>query len=121
MRRAVKKTTDPAVCFHREVLEGVHTNSSNTAYRCLFVDRTDLLNEFYQRIGKNVEKVFTMSISATAPDGNVSYFSDAKRGAPGEMVFIPWAIRRRHAGCNAIPPSLCASSFRAALRAMCSG
>lgn len=81
-----KHNDEPAVYFHREVLEGVHTNASNAAYRCLFVDRTDLLNEFYQRIGKNVEKILTMSISANAPGGNVSYFSDAKRGAPGEMV-----------------------------------
>lgn len=81
-----KRNDAPTVYFHREVLEDVHTNGSNAAYRCLFVDRTDLLNEFYQRIGKNVEKVLTMSISAKAPGGNVSYFSDAKRGAPGEMV-----------------------------------
>jgi pimeloyl-ACP methyl ester carboxylesterase len=81
-----KRNDAPTVYFHREVLEDVHTNGSNAAYRCLFVDRTDLVNEFYQRIGKNVEKILTMSISAQAPGGNVSYFSDAKRGAPGEMV-----------------------------------
>jgi len=81
-----KRNDDPTVYFHREVLEDVHTNANNAAYRCLFVDRTDLLNEFYPRIGKNVEKILTMSISANAPGGNVSYFSDAKRGAPGEMV-----------------------------------
>ncbi|MBI5436449.1 MAG: alpha/beta hydrolase [Nitrosomonadales bacterium] len=81
-----KRNDDPTVYFHREVLEDVHTNGNNAAYRCLFVDRTDLLNKFYQLIGKNVEKVLTMSISAKAPGGNVSYFSDSKRGAPGEMV-----------------------------------
>ena len=81
-----KRNDDPTVYFHREVLEHVHTNSSNAAYRCLFLDRTDLLNEFYNRIGKNVEKILTMSISATAPGGNVAYFSNVKRGAPGEMV-----------------------------------
>ena len=81
-----KRNDAPTVYFHREVLEDVHTNGSNAAYRCFFVDRTDLLNEFYQRIGRNVEKILTMSISAKAPGGNVSYFSDAKRGAPGEMI-----------------------------------
>ena len=81
-----KRNDGPTVYFHREVLEHVHTNSYNAAYRCLFVDRTDLLNEFYRRIGKNVEKVLTLSISAKAPGDNVTYFSNYKRGAPGEMV-----------------------------------
>lgn len=81
-----KRNDDPTVYFHREVLEDVHTNCSNAAYRCLFIDRTDLFNEFYQLIGKNAEKILTMSISAKAPGDNVAYFSDAKRGAPGEMV-----------------------------------
>jgi len=81
-----KRNDDPTVYFHREVLEDVHTNGSNAAYRCLFIDRTDLFNEFYQLIGKNAEKILTMSISAKAPGDNVAYFSDAKRGAPGEMV-----------------------------------
>lgn len=81
-----KRNDGPTVYFHREVLEHVHTNSSNAAFRCLFVDRTDLLNEFYKRIGKNVERILTLSVSAKAPGDNVSYFSNYKRGAPGEMV-----------------------------------
>ena len=81
-----KSNDAPTVYFHREVLEHVHTNSSNAAYRCLFVDRTDLLDEFYKRIGKTVEKVLTMSISAKAPGDNVAYFANYKRGAPGAMV-----------------------------------
>ena len=81
-----KRNDAPTVYFHREVLEHVHTNSSNSAYRCLFIDRTDLLNEFYNRIGKNAEKTLTMSISAQAPGDNISYFSSMKRGAPGEMI-----------------------------------
>ncbi|MFM5841474.1 esterase/lipase family protein [Aeromonas sanarellii] len=81
-----KRNDAPTVYFHREVLEHVHVNGANAAYRCFFVDRTDLLNEFYNRIGKNFEKILTMSISAKAPGNNVKYFSDAKRGAPGEMI-----------------------------------
>ena len=77
---------DPTVYFHREVLEDVHVNTSNASRRCLFVDRTDLLSEFYKRIGGKVDKILTMSISAKKPGENVTYFSDAKRGAPGEMV-----------------------------------
>jgi hypothetical protein len=81
-----RRNDAPTVYFHREVLEDVHANGSNGAYRCLFVDRTDLLNEFYRLIGKNVEKTLTMSISATPPGDNVGYFSDTRRGATGEMV-----------------------------------
>lgn len=81
-----KKNDDPAVYFHREVLQDVHNNANNAAYRCFFVDRTDLLNEFYNRIGKNVEKILTMSISAKAPGDNVGYFTNMKHGAVGEMV-----------------------------------
>lgn len=81
-----KRNDSPTVYFHREVLEHVHANASNSAYRCLFVDRTDLLNEFYQRIGKSAEKILTMSVSATAPGNNVGYFSDTRQGAPGEMA-----------------------------------
>ena len=84
-----------------------------------FVDRTDLLNEFYQRIGKNVEKVLTMSISAKAPDGNVSYFSDTKRGNPAKWWSTPGMTPPRLAGCDAILPSSFASLFRALLRTTC--
>ena len=81
-----KRNDDPTVYLHREVLEDIHVNGLNAVYRCFFVDRTDLLNGFYKLIGKTVEKNLTMSISATPPGDNVKYFSDAKRGAPGEMV-----------------------------------
>ena len=81
-----KRNDDPTIYLYREVLEDVHVNGLNAACRCFFMDRTDLLNGFYKLIGKTVEKILTMSISATPPGNNVKYFSDAKRGAPGEMV-----------------------------------
>lgn len=81
-----ERNDEPTVYFHREVLEHVHTNSCNAAYRCLFVDRTDLLNEFYSRIGRDVQKILTMSISAKAPGENITYFSDYEHGASGEML-----------------------------------
>lgn len=81
-----KRNDQPTVYFHREVLEGVHVNGANAAYRCLFIDRTDLLEEFYKRISKKTEKKLYMSISATAPGANIKYFSDVKRGAAGDMV-----------------------------------
>ena len=77
---------EPTVYFHREVLEHVHTNTRNSAYRCLFVDRTDLINEFYKRIGDQFNKVLTMSISATPPGDNIHYFSSVEEGADGEYT-----------------------------------
>lgn len=77
---------EPTVYFHREVLEHVHTNTKNSAYRCLFVDRTDLINEFYKRIGDQFNKVLTMSISATPPGDNIHYFSSVEEGADGEYT-----------------------------------
>ena len=36
--------------FHTEVLESVRLNSENPAYRCFFVDRTDLRTRYYPMI-----------------------------------------------------------------------
>lgn len=74
---------DPTIYFHSEVLEHVHKNSENPSYRCLFIDRTDLLNEFYKTIAAITAKVLTMSISATPPGNNIHYFLDSAKGAAG--------------------------------------
>ena len=71
--------------FHQEVLEHVHPNQSNSAYRCLFVDRTDLLENYYDAIAGKVERALFMSISASPPGDNVSYFDNYKTGARGSV------------------------------------
>ncbi len=80
------KKDDEAIYFHREVLEHVHANSQGPATRCLFLDRSDLLGEFYKRIPQGRKKEVGMSISATPPGNNVSYFQESKMGAAGHVV-----------------------------------
>lgn len=77
------ENNEPTIYFHSEVLEHVHKNSENPSYRCLFIDRTDLLNEFYKKIEATIEKVLTMSISATPPGDNIHYFLNTDKGAAG--------------------------------------
>ena len=74
-----------SVYFHREVLEDVHNNGLNPAYRCLYVDRTDLVENYYERIRGDVAHALFMSVSATPPGDNVGYFSDYKTGARGSV------------------------------------
>ncbi len=71
--------------FHGQVLENVHVNSQSASYRCLYVDRTDLVNNYYGLIPGEVEKVLNLSISASSPGENVSYFDNYKRGAAGTV------------------------------------
>jgi pimeloyl-ACP methyl ester carboxylesterase len=78
-----EKGNATSIYFHREVLEHVHLNKNNNALRCLYLDRTDLYENYYQMVPANLAKVLNMSISATPPGENVSYFGDFKRGAKG--------------------------------------
>ena len=80
------KQDEEAVFFHREVLKDVHPNSLQSAMRCLFVDRNDLLTEYYQRIPRGKAREVAMSISAAAPGDTVDYFRHAKFGAAGHYV-----------------------------------
>ncbi len=73
------------VYFHKHVLEHVHPNGANKAFRCLYADRTDLLANFYAKIVGQVKKELCMSISAASPGKNVSYFQDSKAGAKGSV------------------------------------
>lgn len=72
--------------FHEQVLEDVHTNRRDPAYRCLYVDRTDLVGHYYAAIRGAVAKVLEMSISASPPGNNVSYFANYRTGAAGTVV-----------------------------------
>jgi len=72
--------------FHRDVLESVHTNGHNPSRRCLYVDRSDLVPNFYNKLPARVAKVLKMSISATPPGDNVSYFEKPKTGAKGSVT-----------------------------------
>jgi hypothetical protein len=49
------------------------------------VDRTDLLENYYDAIAGKVDRVLLMSISASPPGDNVSYFSNYKTGARGTV------------------------------------
>lgn len=71
--------------FHTEVLEHVHVNQLNSAYRCLYVDHTDLLGNYYDSIRGNVTRALFMSISAAPAGSNVSYFEDVRKGAKGTV------------------------------------
>lgn len=69
--------------FHTEVLEDVHVNQRNSAYRCLYVDHTDLVGHYYDAIRGKVARALYMSLSAAPPGGNVSYFGNYRTGAKG--------------------------------------
>lgn len=75
------------ICFQKQILEHVHVNQVNPSFRCLYVDRTDLLHSFYGQIaGRTAAKELHMSLSATPPGGNVSYFENSRVGAKGTVV-----------------------------------
>jgi len=78
-----EKGDESSVYFHREVLEHVHENKLNKSYRCFYVDRTDLLENYYNVIPQDLPRVLYMSISASPPGDNVSYFGNYKIGARG--------------------------------------
>jgi hypothetical protein len=76
---------DSTVYFHRSVLEDVHTNGQAATLRCLYADRTGLLDGFYPKIQPPAERILTLSLSANPPGKNVRYFSNTKVGATGEF------------------------------------
>jgi pimeloyl-ACP methyl ester carboxylesterase len=80
------KGDDAFVYLHREVLERVDTNSLDSSRRCLFVDRTDLVERYYRDFFKDPKDgVLLMSISAAPPGDNVRYFGRYQRGASGNV------------------------------------
>lgn len=68
------------VTFHREVLEAVHVNSSHGAYRCLYVDHTDLLRVFYAQADE-----LAVSFSVAPAGRNIKYFDSKTDMAKGEI------------------------------------
>lgn len=75
-----------AVYFHAEVLEHVHTNSVVPSHRCLYMDRTDLLENFYRHVIKPEKKKLAVSVSAAAIGPNVRYFDKTREGARGHII-----------------------------------
>jgi hypothetical protein len=80
-----KRDTE-AVYFQTKVLEDVHPYGQDKAFRCLFVDRTDLLDVYYDKIPPSGKKELAISISAVRPGDNIGYFHNSSRGAAGHMV-----------------------------------
>lgn len=70
------------VILHRQVIKDTHIYSQNPSYRCFFVDRTALLNEYY---AKGYETV-AMSISAAKLGDHVAYFNTATATAAGHAM-----------------------------------
>lgn len=77
---------DDAVFFHKEVLEHVHVNGLSAARRCLFLDRTDLIDRYYPMIRRPENRRVAVSLSAAALGRNVRHFDSTKEGAKGHMV-----------------------------------
>lgn len=75
-----KNNTKSMIRFHTDVLESVHTNSSHPAYRCLFIDHTDLMQIFYDKASE-----LAISIAAAPPGRNVKYFDSKTDTARGQI------------------------------------
>lgn len=76
-----------AVYFHSEVLEHVHVNARMPARRCFFIDRHDLMRNFYDdQVAAGAAKVLCLSISAQPPGPNIRYFEDITHGARQHVV-----------------------------------
>ena len=73
-----KKNDDANVNLHRSVIEDVKVNSQNPACRNIYFDRTDLMEGYYPQVPGRDDPVLYLSISATAPGKNISYFASQK-------------------------------------------
>ena len=73
--------------FHKEVLEDVHVNRRDPSRCCFFIDRFDLMRAdgFYSMIRKSTEKSLAMTVTASDPGSNVSYFA---QGGPGQRGIV---------------------------------
>jgi pimeloyl-ACP methyl ester carboxylesterase len=79
-----KKRDAALSVFQSEVIKHVHVNQVNAACRNFYLDRTDLVTKFYaaQEAGKPSE--LWLSISASPPGPNITYFKAQEQGASGE-------------------------------------
>ncbi len=74
---ADQRGREPAVVFHREVLEDVHPTAAR-ATRCFYIDRTDLMGVFYEqalRRRPDEEKTLNATISVARPGEHVHYLA----------------------------------------------
>ncbi len=69
--------------FHDEVLEHAHKHRRDSAHRCFFVDRYDLMRAggFYSLVPEGSPMGLALTATATDPGRNVSYFA---HGAPSK-------------------------------------
>lgn len=77
---------DEAVYFQKHVLQHVHVNALQKHFRCLYVDRTDLMLGYYPKVEEGAERVVAMSLSAAPLGANIRYFSSEKEGAAGHLI-----------------------------------
>lgn len=74
-----------AFYFHKEVLERVDNNKLGAENRCFYIDRNDLVLNFYKMIPEGIEKILRATITAAPPGPNVSYFSTENHQAKGRI------------------------------------
>lgn len=73
------------VYMHGKVIEDVVKNSQNSALRNVYFDRTDLMEGYYAQLPQGATPTLFLSISASAPGKNISYFRDVVTGAEGQV------------------------------------
>jgi pimeloyl-ACP methyl ester carboxylesterase len=66
--------------FQSDVIEDVHVNETNGACRTFYIDRTDLFSKFYASREAGRPRELVISVWATPPGPNVTYFSPAAAG-----------------------------------------
>lgn len=88
------RRSDEALYFHREVLENVHPKAQ-VATRCLFIDRTDLVENFYGKIPEDEPKELRATISAVQPGPKVRYFAEEGESPEGSLLVHSQAEDRR--------------------------
>ena len=73
--------------FHDEVLEDIHVNRRSPSRRCFFIDRYDMMREggFYSQVPKSGQQSLAMTMTASDPGDNVSYFA---HGAPSSRGIV---------------------------------
>jgi len=69
--------------FQTDVIEHVHVNSVNGACRAFYLDRTDMFGKFYGGAAAGKPKELQISIWATPPGPNVTYFDPKEASASG--------------------------------------
>ncbi len=79
------QNSDLTGVFHDKVIRDVHKCEQDPALRTIYIDRQRMFELFYGGIADGQPKQLRLSISASAPGPQVSYFVDAF-GAKGEFI-----------------------------------